>query len=66
MRENYEEELIELYQKALSETLKKLKYGSKIPSLSDVKKEIKDFLFYGKNRAILALFAYQGKIFKIQ
>lgn len=48
VRDDYEDALIESYQKYLAETLTRLQYKSKIPTLSDVKKSFIDFSFYGK------------------
>lgn len=48
VRDNYEDELVELYHKSMEEILIKLKYRSKVPTLNDVKRNIKNYDLFGE------------------
>lgn len=47
VRDNHEESLIIAYHMSLSETLKKSSFNSDIPSLEDVKAEVKNLKLFG-------------------
>lgn len=60
VRDNNEDYLIESYHTSLSEVLLKLKY-SKVPSLRDIKQNIRDFQFYGKYKEFIPLYLISNK-----